>query len=87
MILCVLKFCYCRRLHDPTALSIYCEQGIDQWTTTRSNAKRIEFLKDKDKQGYTGPALIHHEASECPPDLLHLTKGVILKQLEQASIF
>ena len=48
-----------------------------------SNLKRDQLLGQRNPMGYVRPSLIHLEPSSCPPDLLHLTKGVILKQFNQ----
>ena len=60
--------------------------GVGQWTLDRSNAKREELKGTKNPKGYVRDSLIHLEATSCPPDLLHLTNGVISKQFNQVSI-
>ena len=62
-----------------------CVSEIKKRKLIRSNVKWTKLLGSKNPKGYMRPPLIHLNAQYCPPDLLHLTKGVILKQIEQVT--
>ena len=61
--------------------------GVGQWGIERSNEKRQELMGQSNPKGYSREPLIHLEPSSCPPDLLHMKKGVILKQINQVFQF
>ena len=57
--------------------------GVGEWSVERSNVKREELIGSNNPKGYARDSLIHLEPTSCPPDLLHMTNGVILKQFNQ----
>ena len=60
--------------------------GVGEWSVERSNVKREELIASSNPMGYARESLIHLEPTSCPPDLLHMTNGVILKQFNQVYI-
>ena len=55
-----------------------------QWLIEQTLAKHMILLKEsKDKQGCIRKPMISLEPTNCPPDLLHMKKGIISKLINQ----
>ena len=54
------------------------------WPIQRNNQKRTDLQGDRNNDfGYIRDPLMDIEAESCPPDLLHMKKGVLTKLVTQ----
>ena len=59
--------------------------GKNQWTLSRNHEKHLKLLQQQGLQcqGCIQKPAIPFEADQCPPDMLHLKKGIISKLVNQ----
>ena len=60
-----------------------CFLDIGQWPIQRCLAESERLLGSKNCKGYKCQPLLHVEPTSCPPDHLHMRKGIISKLLNQ----
>ena len=53
------------------------------WPIQRSLQRQQELIGKSQPMGYINPPLIAIEPSLCPPDILHMKKRIISRQLDQ----
>ena len=63
---------------------MYVVPDFDEWPIERTHCEHLKLMTDsKCKKGCIRKPLIKLEPTSCPPDLLHMKKGIISKLLNQ----
>ena len=53
------------------------------WKITRNKDRRSQLVGQTKHQGHINEPIVNIEPIRCPPDILHMKKRIIAKQLDQ----